>query len=107
MGSVQFLLCPASPPSPHLPLRRYELKDFSAKSFSGGWGGFFSRSDVCCFAETQYGVLCVEVERGEDLLACDDGGVSDPYFKVKYGAPHHIGLGLGLGVTVGNRVLWG
>lgn len=40
--------------------------------------------DVCCFAETQYGVLCVEVERGEDLLACDDGGVSDPYFKVKY-----------------------
>lgn len=48
-------------------------------------GGCWPSSEVCCFQETQYGVLCVEVDRGDDLLACDDGGVSDPYFKVKYG----------------------
>lgn len=72
---------PKSPADRELP-DTHELPLYLAESARGGC---WPSSEVCCFAETQYGVLCVEVESGDDLLACDDGGVSDPYFKVKYG----------------------
>jgi len=49
---------------------------------------------VTCFAEPSFAVLHVDVDEGKDLLACDSGGVSDPYLKIKIaeGTPYEVNL---------------